>query len=95
MKFKAQIMDEIAVERAITRIAHEIIEKNRGIENLCLIGIRTRGVFIASRLAKAIEKSKVKLSIWEFLILVFIVMISLFLLTICCQCHRNSFLNSK
>lgn len=49
-------MDEIAVERAITRIAHEIIEKNRGIENLCLIGIRTRGVFIASRLAKAIEK---------------------------------------
>lgn len=56
MKFKAQIMDEIAVERAITRIAHEIIEKNRGIENLCLIGIKTRGVFIASRLAKAIEK---------------------------------------
>lgn len=56
MKFKAQIMDEIAVERAITRIAHEIIEKNHGIENLCLIGIRTRGVFIASRLAKAIEK---------------------------------------
>jgi len=56
LKFKAQIMDEIAVERAITRIAHEIIEKNHGIENLCLIGIRTRGVFIASRLAKAIEK---------------------------------------
>jgi len=56
LTFKAQIMDEIAVERAITRIAHQIIEKNHGIDNLCLIGIRTRGVPIAARLAKAIEK---------------------------------------
>ena len=55
MKFKAQIMDEVAVERAIIRIAHQIIEKNQGVDNLCIIGIRTRGVPIAARLVKAIE----------------------------------------
>jgi pyrimidine operon attenuation protein/uracil phosphoribosyltransferase len=38
------------------RMAHEIIEKNKGISNLCLVGIRTRGVFIASRLAENIKK---------------------------------------
>ena len=42
MKLKAQIMDEISVERAIVRIAHQIIEKNHGIENLCIIGIKHR-----------------------------------------------------
>ncbi|NLM73904.1 MAG: bifunctional pyr operon transcriptional regulator/uracil phosphoribosyltransferase PyrR [Clostridiaceae bacterium] len=56
MKFKAQIMDEVAVERAITRIAHQIIEKNNGIEDLCLIGIKSRGVPIAARLVEAIER---------------------------------------
>ncbi|MGI6083940.1 MAG: bifunctional pyr operon transcriptional regulator/uracil phosphoribosyltransferase PyrR [Acetivibrionales bacterium] len=55
MKFKAQIMDEISVERAIVRIAHQIIEKNHGVDNLCIIGIKTRGVHIASRLVKAIR----------------------------------------
>ncbi len=55
VKFKAQIMDEIAVERAIVRIAHQIIEKNHSIDNLCLIGIKTRGIPIAARLAKAIH----------------------------------------
>ncbi len=54
MKLKAQIMDEISVERAIIRIAHQIIEKNQGVENICIIGIKTRGVPIASRLVIAI-----------------------------------------
>lgn len=62
MIFKAQIMDEQAIQRAITRIAHEIIEKNKGIEDVILVGIKTRGVPLASRLAEkieAIEKVKV------------------------------------
>lgn len=56
MNFKAQIMDEAAVERTLVRIAHQIIEKNHGTENLCLIGIKTRGIPLAERLAKNIEK---------------------------------------
>ena len=55
MNFKAQIMDEAAVERTLVRIAHQIIEKNHGTENLCLIGIKTRGIPLAERLAKNIE----------------------------------------
>lgn len=50
------IMDSAAVDRSITRIAHEIIEKNKGTEDLALIGIRTRGVPLAERLAEKIEK---------------------------------------
>ena len=56
MQIKAKIMDTEAVERAITRIAHEIIEKNKGTEGLCLVGIRNRGVHIASRLAACVKK---------------------------------------
>lgn len=52
---KAKIMDEKAIGRAITRISHEIIEKNKGIENVVLIGIKTRGVPVASRIADKIE----------------------------------------
>ena len=52
---KAKIMDEKAIGRAITRISHEIIERNKGIENLVLIGIKTRGVPVASRIADKIE----------------------------------------
>ncbi|HHW21406.1 MAG TPA: bifunctional pyr operon transcriptional regulator/uracil phosphoribosyltransferase PyrR [Clostridiaceae bacterium] len=55
MKFKAQIMDEISVERALVRIAHQIIEKNHGVDNLCIIGIKTRGIPLASRLVTAIQ----------------------------------------
>lgn len=55
MKLKAQIMDQSAVERAIIRIAHQILEKNQGTDNLCIIGIKTRGVPIAERIIKAIE----------------------------------------
>ena len=49
---KAVIMDADGVRRALTRIAFEITEKNKGTENLLLAGVRTRGVFLAERIAK-------------------------------------------
>lgn len=49
-----QILDAGDLRRAITRIAHEIIERNRGVEHLVLVGIRTRGVPLARRLAALI-----------------------------------------
>ncbi|EIT85017.1 bifunctional pyrimidine regulatory protein PyrR uracil phosphoribosyltransferase [Fictibacillus macauensis ZFHKF-1] len=52
---KAVIMDEKAVMRALTRISHEIIERNKGIEDLVLVGIKTRGEHLAKRLAARIE----------------------------------------
>ena len=52
MSQKAIVLDEQAIRRALTRIAHEIIEKNKGIDNLLLVGIRTRGIFIANRLSR-------------------------------------------
>ncbi|WP_066365143.1 bifunctional pyr operon transcriptional regulator/uracil phosphoribosyltransferase PyrR [Neobacillus fumarioli] len=56
MKQKALILDEQAIGRALTRIAHQIIEKNKGIEHCVLIGIRTRGIYLAKRLAKKIAE---------------------------------------
>lgn len=53
---KTVIMDAQAIRRAIIRVAHEIIEKNRGVNDLMLLGIRTRGVPLAERLAEEIEK---------------------------------------
>ncbi|GEL07313.1 bifunctional pyr operon transcriptional regulator/uracil phosphoribosyltransferase PyrR [Salisediminibacterium halotolerans] len=50
------IMDEQAIHRALTRIAHEIIERNKGTEELILVGIKTRGVYLAKRLAEKIEQ---------------------------------------
>ena len=47
LKFKAKIMDEAAIDRTLVRISHEILEKNDGTDDLCLIGIRTRGVPLA------------------------------------------------
>lgn len=55
MKEKAKILDKEAIARAVTRIAHEILEKNKGTEDLCLIGIRNRGVYLAQRLAACIK----------------------------------------
>ena len=52
---KNVIMDAEAMRRAIVRIAHEIIEKNKGVGNVILVGIRTRGVPLAQRIAKEIE----------------------------------------
>src|SRR3989338_8186869 len=56
MREKAAILDKEAITRALTRIAHEILEKNKGTRDFCLIGIRNRGAYLAKRLAAAIEK---------------------------------------
>ena len=56
MKEKATLMDDKAIGRAITRISHEIIERNKGIEDIVLVGIKTRGVPIANRIGKKIEQ---------------------------------------
>lgn len=50
------IMDDIAIRRALTRIAHEILERNKGVEDCMLVGIKTRGVYIAHRIAERIEE---------------------------------------
>ena len=52
---KAKVMDAEAIRRALTRIAHEILERHKGAADLALVGIRTRGAILAQRLAKAIE----------------------------------------
>lgn len=56
MQLKRIILNEKSMERAIKRIAFQIIEKNKGLENVCLVGIRTRGVPIAKKLANYLEK---------------------------------------
>ncbi|MDR9757412.1 MAG: bifunctional pyr operon transcriptional regulator/uracil phosphoribosyltransferase PyrR [Thermacetogeniaceae bacterium] len=53
---KVQIMDQEGIRRALTRIAHEILEKNAGTKDLVLIGIRRRGVPLASRLSERIKE---------------------------------------
>lgn len=53
---KTILMDEDGIRRALTRIAHEIVEKNKGMEDLVLVGIRTRGVPLAERIAGEIER---------------------------------------
>lgn len=66
MQKKTVILDEQAMNRAITRIAHEILEKNKGGENLILVGIKTRGVPLAKRLQeKIIGIEKIEVPIGE------------------------------
>lgn len=55
-RYKARILDADAMRRALMRITHEILEKNNGTEGLCLIGIKTRGVPIARRIAENIKR---------------------------------------
>ncbi len=50
------VMEAERVARALTRIAHEIVERNRGVEALALVGIRTRGVPLAKRIAQALQE---------------------------------------
>ncbi|MGI8521005.1 MAG: bifunctional pyr operon transcriptional regulator/uracil phosphoribosyltransferase PyrR [Actinomycetota bacterium] len=50
----AHVMESDEIRRALTRIAHEIVEHNKGAEDLCLVGIRTRGAPLAERLARSI-----------------------------------------
>ncbi|ABK61036.1 MULTISPECIES: bifunctional pyr operon transcriptional regulator/uracil phosphoribosyltransferase PyrR [Clostridium] len=56
MEFKSILLDEKAIKRTLTRIAHEIIEKNKGVEDIVLLGIQRRGVPIARRIAALIEQ---------------------------------------
>lgn len=51
-----ELLDSTSLNRALTRIAHEIIERNKGIDECILVGIKTRGAFLARRLAERIEK---------------------------------------
>jgi pyrimidine operon attenuation protein/uracil phosphoribosyltransferase len=55
-KEKAQVLDEHALDRALTRIAHEILERNAGSHDLAFVGLRTRGVTLAQRLAAKIAR---------------------------------------
>lgn len=68
MMDKAEVMDESGIFRAVTRIAHEIIEKNKGIEDLVLIGIQRRGVPLAKMIAgkiKEVEDKSVPIGILD------------------------------
>lgn len=65
MDLKAELLDEKSIQRTLTRISHEIIEKNKGIEDIVLIGIKRRGVPLAQRISKIInqiEGSEVEVS---------------------------------
>ncbi|MBO8441511.1 MAG: bifunctional pyr operon transcriptional regulator/uracil phosphoribosyltransferase PyrR [Firmicutes bacterium] len=53
---KKEVVDSMAMQRALTRITYEIIEKNRGVNNLILMGIKTRGVFLAKRIATRLQQ---------------------------------------
>src|ERR1700722_9896794 len=54
-KIKAKVLESSDMERALTRIAHEILERNKGIEDLVLVGIKSRGEVLAERLALKIK----------------------------------------
>ncbi len=54
MKIKAKILDQEALQRVVTRMSHEIVEKNKGTDNLIIMGLRTRGEFLATRIKEKI-----------------------------------------
>lgn len=55
-RVKAEVMDAAAIDRSLTRIAHEVLEANKGAQNLALVGIVTRGSVVAERLADRIHE---------------------------------------
>ena len=57
-KLKAEILNAADLERTLTRLAHEIIERNNGAKNIVIVGIRTRGEFLAQRIAARIGQSE-------------------------------------
>jgi pyrimidine operon attenuation protein/uracil phosphoribosyltransferase len=68
MKIKSKIIDDKSLERTLTRLAHEIIERNKGVESIAIVGIKTRGEFIAKRLAKTIgeiEKKEINVGLLD------------------------------
>ena len=56
MEFKAKLLDDKMIDRSLMRLAHEIIEKNKGVDDLVLIGIKSRGVPLAYRLSEKIDQ---------------------------------------
>lgn len=65
---KNQLMSAAEIDRTLVRLAHEIVERNNGVDNLVLVGIRRRGVPLAERLAariEQIEKAKVPVGVLE------------------------------
>jgi pyrimidine operon attenuation protein / uracil phosphoribosyltransferase len=68
MDIKSKVVDKAGLQRIITRISHEILEKNKGSNNLILMGMRTRGEFLAKRIwekLKEIEKKELPLGILD------------------------------
>lgn len=68
MRIKSKIIDEEGLARIITRMAHEILEKNKGSKNLVLMGMKTRGEFLAKRIfekIKEIEKIELPLGVLD------------------------------
>lgn len=55
-KIKAKIIDDRTFQRTVIRLAHEILERNKGTEKLALVGIRTRGAYLAERICQEIER---------------------------------------
>ncbi|WP_407371411.1 bifunctional pyr operon transcriptional regulator/uracil phosphoribosyltransferase PyrR [Carnobacterium sp.] len=56
IKSEVEVVDQAAVKRALTRITYEIIERNKGIEDLVLVGIKTRGIYLARRIAERMKQ---------------------------------------
>ncbi len=56
MKDKAKILEKEDIARALIRLSHEILEKNKNVENLAIVGIKTRGAYLDQRLAKTVEE---------------------------------------
>ena len=65
MKLKSQIMNEEDINRTLIRLAHQILEKNNGAENICIIGIQRRGIPLAQIIADNIEKIEEKKVVLE------------------------------
>ncbi len=53
---KSKILDKESMDRTLLRVAHEILEKNKGVKDIAIIGIKTRGAYLAERIAALIEK---------------------------------------
>ena len=64
MKKRKVVMDAEAIERSLTRVAYQIVEKNKGVEDLVLIGIQKGGVLLAERLGRKIPQSRGSRSPW-------------------------------
>ena len=56
MKIRTQIMDEATVKRSMARMTHEVLERNQGVKDICVLGVRSRGVPLARMLCENIRK---------------------------------------